>query len=688
MSNGLLEQEVGVVKGVGKERALELAEMGINTLRDLFNYYPYRYEDYQVRDLDAIMHGDKATIEGVIFSEPLIKTLAKNKNYLSVRVAVDNYLITAVWFNRAFLKKQLQIGRPILLTGKWDKNRLQLTVSESEFLDSQQPSKKGHLLPVYSLPSNISQNVFRKILINAFKQFYQTINDYYPPEVLDKYKMYSLSEALKAIHFPKDYQDGKHARRRLVYDELLFYQLKIQYYKLHNRNSWAGTAKEIDHQRIADFINKLPFSLTKAQNRVIAEILADMSNELAMNRLLQGDVGSGKTVVAAVTLYANYLSGNQGALMVPTEILAEQHYSSMINYLANYGIEVALLTGKVTAANRRSILGQLQMGLIDVVVGTHAIIQDEVFFKNLGFVITDEQHRFGVEQRAALRKKGQEKTPDVLYMTATPIPRTLAITAYGDMEISTIDEYPVGRKKIETYWVKPKSFARVLGFMEKELKAGRQAYVICPLIEESEKLDLQNALEVHGRLTEHFSNYSIGLLHGRQTAKEKDEIMSRFTDNHINVLVSTTVVEVGVDVPNATIMVIYDAERFGLAQLHQLRGRVGRGEWQSYCVLLADPKNEISKERMRVMTETNDGFVISRKDLELRGQGDFFGSKQSGLPDFKLADLFADYRTLEVASADAGRLIKGSEFWEDPKWSRLVNELQRFAVFQNETLDS
>ena len=688
MSYELLEQEVGVVKGVGKERALELTEMGINTLRDLFNYYPYRYEDYQVRDLDAIIHGDKATIEGVIFSEPLIKTLAKNKNYLSVRVAVDNYLITAVWFNRAFLKRQLRIGRPVLLTGKWDKNRLQLTVYESEFLDSQQPSKKGHLLPVYSLPGNISQNVFRKILISAFKQFYHALTDYYPTEVLDKYKMYSLTEALKAIHFPKDYQDGKHARRRLVYDELLFYQLKIHYYKLHNRNNWVGTAKEIDHQRITDFINKLPFSLTKAQNRVIAEILADMSNEQAMNRLLQGDVGSGKTVVAAVTLYANYLSGNQGALMVPTEILAEQHYSSMINYLANYDIEVALLTGKLTAANRRSILGQLQMGFIDVVVGTHAIIQDEVFFKNLGFVITDEQHRFGVEQRAALRKKGQEKTPDVLYMTATPIPRTLAITAYGDMEISTIDEYPVGRKKIETYWVKPKAFARVLDFMEKELKAGRQAYVICPLIEESEKLDLQNALEVHGRLTEHFSNYSIGLLHGRQTAKEKDEIMSRFTGNHLNVLVSTTVVEVGVDVPNATLMVIYDAERFGLAQLHQLRGRVGRGEWQSYCVLLADPKNEISKERMRVMTETNDGFVIARKDLELRGQGDFFGSKQSGLPVFKLADLFADYRTLEVASADAGRLIKGSEFWQDPKWSRLVNELQRFAVFQNETLDS
>lgn len=688
MSTYPLDQSIVGIKGIGKQRASDIADLGIQTVRDLLNYFPYRYEDYQVKNLSEVDNGDKVTIEGKIYTEPLVKRISKKRNIISVKVIVENYVITASWFNRMFLKNQLKLGRPILLTGKWEKNRMQITVAESEFLDTSSTSKKGNLLPIYSLTSGINQNAFRKIMMNTFQQYYHVIDEYLPQEVIDKYKLYTIKEAVKAIHFPSSFRDGKLARRRLVYDELLIYQLRIQLFKKNNRDNWPGIKRNVDWNKLDDFIQTLSFKLTTAQKKVIQEILSDIEKEYAMNRLLQGDVGSGKTVVAAVALYMNYLSGYQGALMVPTEILAEQHLESLQSFLSSKGIQIALLTGKLTESGRKSVLGQLQMGLIDIVVGTHALIQENVNFNNLGLVITDEQHRFGVEQRALLRKKGQEKSPDVLFMTATPIPRTLAITAFGDMDVSTIDEYPAGRKKIETYWVKPNSFDRVLSFIDKQTKLGRQTYVICPLIEESEKLDVQNAIDVHVELSQQLSGYNIGLMHGRLTPKEKEEVMTQFSNNQINVLVSTTVVEVGVNVPNATLMVIYDSDRFGLAQLHQLRGRVGRGLEQSYCILLADPKTEVGNERMRVMTETNDGFEIARRDLELRGPGDFFGAKQSGLPDFKLADLVNDYRTLEVAKSDAEKLTNSDEFWDDPKWSNLIRELKNYDAFQNNNIDS
>jgi len=688
MSVSPLDLPLTEIKGVGQKKADLLQEIGISSISDLLQHYPYRYEDYEIMDLAKSSNGDKVTVEGKIYSEPIIKRISKKKNVISVKVVVENFVITASWFNRLFLKNQLKAGRPILLTGKWDKHRLQITVSDSEFLDTASTSKKGHILPVYSLPAVINQNAFRKLMIQAIQQYYYVIEEYLPPDVIEQYKLYSLSQAIKAIHFPINLQDGKLARRRLVYDELLFYQLKIHLFKKINRESWPGIDREIDFSKVKTFIRNLPFSLTNAQKRVVKEIGLDMNSSQAMNRLLQGDVGSGKTVVAAIALYANYLSGYQGALMVPTEILAEQHINSLKSLLNSFGIEMALLTGKLTDKQRRSILGQLQMGLIDVVVGTHALIQADVYFKNLGLVITDEQHRFGVEQRAVLRKKVVDKSPDVLYMTATPIPRTLAITSFGDMDVSIIDEYPAGRKKIETYWVKPNTFAKVLDFLEKQIDQGRQSYVICPLIEESEKLDVQNAIDVHALLSNHFTNYKVGLMHGKLTSKEKDEIMEHFANDKMNILVSTTVVEVGVNVPNATVMVIYDAERFGLAQLHQLRGRVGRGNEQSYCILVADPKSETGKERMRIMTETNDGFEIARRDLELRGHGDFFGVKQSGIPDFKLADLVKDYRTLEVARTDAINWINDKSFWELEKWQRIRFELENKGILQQQSVDS
>jgi len=426
--------------------------------------------------------------------------------------------------------------------------------------------------------------------------------------------------------------------------------------------------------------------LTNAQKRVVNEICRNLKSPYRMNRLLQGDVGSGKTIVAAIALYACVTAGYQGALMAPTEILAEQHFASLQSLYQPMGVNIALLTGSTKTKERKRILEQLEKGEIQVIIGTHALIQPDVTFHQLGFVITDEQHRFGVEQRRILRDKGMH--PDVLFMTATPIPRTLAITAFGEMDVSVIDEMPSGRKQIETHWMKKEQLNACLTKMEMELKKGRQAYVICPLIEESEKIDVQNAVEVYEQLRTIFGGrYEVGLMHGRLPSDEKDHVMRAFKDGKIHVLVSTTVVEVGVNVPNASFMLIYDADRFGLAQLHQLRGRVGRGNYQSYCVLLANPKSEEGIERMKSMTEITDGFRLAEKDLELRGPGDFFGKRQSGLPEFKLADLVHDYRVLEVARNDAAKLVYDERFWLEDEYEHLRKMLEASGALSGERID-
>jgi ATP-dependent DNA helicase RecG len=454
----------------------------------------------------------------------------------------------------------------------------------------------------------------RKYISSALNTYGNQIESSLPPSLLIKYKLPSKSDSVKALHNPVNQDVLKHARRYFVYEEFLLFQLKIQALRKYKREHSKGISHTFSEASLNEFISTLPFPLTGAQQRVLKEILEDLTTPFRMNRLLQGDVGSGKTVVAAISLYASFLSGYQGALMVPTEILAEQHAQSLTSMFANTPLSIELLTSSVKGKRRRVLLERLHNGEIDILVGTHALIQGEVDFAKLGLVITDEQHRFGVEQRRVLREKGEN--PDVLFMTATPIPRTLAITAFGEMDVSVIDEMPAGRKAIETYWAKHQMIDRVLAFVEKELQKGRQAYVICPLIEESEKLDVQNAIDLHDMLTHYYrGNWNFGLMHGRLSSTEKEKVMQEFSQNNVQLLVSTTVVEVGVNVPNATIMVIYDAERFGLSQLHQLRGRVGRGREQSYCILLADPKTEVGKERMKIMTETNDGFVLSEKDL-------------------------------------------------------------------------
>ncbi|WP_418937040.1 ATP-dependent DNA helicase RecG [Metabacillus fastidiosus] len=678
-----LDEPISVLRGIGDETEILLHEMGIRTIQHLIEYFPYRYEDYKLRDLAEVKHDERVTVEGKVHSEPLLTYFGKNRSRLSIRVLVGNYLITATCFNRPYYKSKLELNMTVTVSGKWDKHRQTITVQEIKFGPQE---LKQELEPVYSVKGKLTVKAMRKFISLAMQQFSEDIVENLPEEMLTQYKLLTRIDAIKTIHRPIEHENLKHARRRFVYEEFLLFQLKMQALRKIQREQSAGNAHQINEQKLNEFIDSLPFPLTTAQRRVVDEILTDLKSPYRMNRLLQGDVGSGKTVVAAIALYAAILSGYQGALMVPTEILAEQHAESLFKLFEKFDVNLALLSSSVKGKRRRELLERLKANEIDILIGTHALIQDEVDFHKLGLVITDEQHRFGVEQRRILREKGE--SPDVLFMTATPIPRTLAITAFGEMDVSVIDELPAGRKTIETYWVKPDTLERILQFIEKELKQGRQAYVICPLIEESEKLDVQNAIDVHSTLTFFYNGrYKVGLMHGRLSADEKEQVMREFSENETGILVSTTVVEVGVNVPNATVMVIYDAERFGLSQLHQLRGRVGRGDAQSYCILLADPKSETGKERMRIMTETNDGFVLSERDLELRGPGDFFGKKQSGMPEFKVADIVHDYRALEVARNDAAKLINSDAFWNDPKYELLRDSLEDSGVLDGEKLD-
>lgn len=679
-----LQEPITAVKGIGGETAAALQEMEIHTVNDLLEHLPYRYEDYRLRDLETVEHEERVTVEGKIHTVPTLNYFGKKKSRLTIKLLTGRYLITVIFFNQPYLKPKLTIGDTVTVTGKWDRHRQTITGSECHVGDH---SREKEFEPVYSVKGSITVKGMRRHITTGFSQFGNLIEENLPLQLLATYKLMPRKDALRMMHFPLSAADVKQARRRFVYEEFLLFQLKMQALRKIQREQSRGTGQEFDRGKVNEFIKTLPFPLTNAQKRVVEEILNDMTSPYRMNRLLQGDVGSGKTVVAAICLYATISAGFQGALMVPTEILAEQHTQSLTSLLEPVGLKVALLTSSVKGKKRRELLEKLESGELDLLIGTHALIQDEVNFRNLGLVITDEQHRFGVEQRRILREKGGN--PDVLFMTATPIPRTLAITVFGEMDVSSIDEMPAGRKTIETYWAKHQMLDRILTFVEKELQKGRQAYVICPLIEESEKLDsLQNVLDVHAMLTQYFANrYNIGLMHGRLPADEKDEVMQQFSSNEAQILVSTTVVEVGVNVPNATVMVIYDAERFGLSQLHQLRGRVGRGSDQSFCILLADPKTEVGKERMKIMTETNDGFVLSEKDLELRGPGDFFGKKQSGLPEFKVADMVHDYRTLEVARNDAAKLIASQSFWHAPEYLTLRTYLEEIGVLTGEKLD-
>ena len=544
------------------------------------------------------------------------------------------------------------------------------------FDEIENTNNTGKIIPIYPLTFSLTQNTLRKIIENGLQKVQEQggLQETLPEYILKEYKLEKINEATKNIHFPKEFEDFKKARKRLVFEELLSTQLALLQLKNNNLTDKEGI-KFNPEVHMSDVINTLPFNLTKAQLKVLQEIDGNMESDKSMNRLLQGDVGSGKTIVAMIAAYKAVKSGYQAAILAPTAILATQHLNNFKNVLDKFDIKCELLISGITKKNKEDILERLKNGEIDILIGTHAIIEENVEFKNLGLVVTDEQHRFGVKQRTKIAEKGQN--PDVLVMSATPIPRTLALILYGDLDISIIDELPPNRKTIETFAVTKRMEDRVNNFVKKQVDEGRQAYIVCPLVEESEEEDndLKAVLTLYEKCQkETFSNYRVEYIHGKMRPKEKDDIMNRFKNGEIDILISTTVIEVGVDVPNASIMVIEDAQRFGLAQLHQLRGRVGRGEYKSYCVLKYNGNGQNTKERMKVMCETNDGFIISKKDLELRGSGDFFGTMQHGIPDFKIANLFTDMDILKLAQEAAISIVDKDRKLEKEE-NKLLKEL-------------
>ncbi|AEB29678.1 ATP-dependent DNA helicase RecG [Carnobacterium sp. 17-4] len=667
---------VSVLPYVGEKRLEALHQLGIHTISDLLSHYPIRYEDIQEKDLLEIEDQEKVTLKGNVVSEAVVSRFGPKKNRLSFRLIIEHAVITVTFFNQAYLKSKIVTGEEIAVFGKWDAKRKSLT--GMKILGSKSGSEQGDFESVYSANKHIKQSTILQLITEAFKIYQEHIPEVIPAELRTKYRLISHHDAVYAMHFPASEEQKKQARREVVFEEFLLYQMRMQIVRKKQKAMGKGNILNYNVNDLRNFIETLPFELTTAQKRVVNEICSDLRQPIHMHRLLQGDVGSGKTIVAAIALYAATNVGVQSALMVPTGILAEQHMESLTELFDPLEVRIALLTGSTKTKERRIILEQLANGELDVLIGTHALIQQDVYFSRLGLVITDEQHRFGVNQRKLLRDKG--KDADVLFMTATPIPRTLAITAYGEMDVSIIDEMPAGRIPIQTTWIKPKNFEKTLEFIESQLKKGSQAYVICPLIEESESIDVKNATDIYEKLTAYYGDrFQVGLLHGKMKSADKENIMENFKEKKLQVLVSTTVIEVGVNVPNATTMIIYDADRFGLSQLHQLRGRVGRGDKESYCILVANPKTENGMERMKIMTETTDGFLLSEKDLELRGPGDLFGNKQSGIPDFKIGDIVGDFGALEAARQEAVQLINQKDF--------LTNELYqpiREAVGFNE----
>ncbi len=547
-----------------------------------------------------------------------------------------------------------------------------ITITSPVFDENEKTTNTGKIVPIYPLTYQLTQNVIRRMIDNALNEVKGNLEETLPKYIIEQYNLQDINTAIQNIHFPNEFKDFDKARYRLVFEELLSMQLALLQLKNRYINDEKGIAFSKD-AKMSDIINKLPFKLTKAQLRVLEEIDTNMESDKSMNRLLQGDVGSGKTVVAMCAAYKAVKSGYQVAIMAPTAILATQHVENFKKTLDDLEIKCELLISSMTKKKKEELLQRLENGEIDILIGTHALLQENVTFKNLGLVVTDEQHRFGVKQRTTIVEKGQN--PDVLVMTATPIPRTLALILYGDLDISIIDELPPNRKKIETFAVSKKIEDRVNSFVRKQLEQGRQAYIVCPLVEENEELDLKSVEVLYEKYKkEVFPEYKVEFIHGKMKQKDKDEIMQNFKNGNVNILISTTVIEVGVDVPNSSIMVIEDAERFGLAQLHQLRGRVGRGEYESYCILKYEGKGEVVRKRMKVMCETNDGFVISEKDLELRGAGDFFGTMQHGLPEFKIANLFEDMPILKSVQSVALKIISDDEKLQKDK-NKILKQL-------------
>ena len=664
-----LHQALTALPGVGPKSAEKFKKLGLESLQDLLLYFPFRYEDFKSKNILDLEDGEKAVISGIVATPANVQYYGYKRNRLRFTIKQGEVAIAVNFFNQPYLADKIELGATVAIFGKWDKAKASLTGMKVL------AQVEDDLQPVYRVAQGISQASLVKLIKVAFDQgLDQLLEENLPPVLLERYQLLGRTQAVRAMHFPRDLAEYKQAVRRVKFEELFYFQMQLQVLKHETKDVSQGLAIPWQEKMLAQKKAELPFALTEAQERSLEEILGDLQSPGHMNRLLQGDVGSGKTVVAGLAMYAAHTAGYQSALMVPTEILAEQHLDSLTQLFPE--LNLALLTGGMKAAERRETLAAIESGQVDMVVGTHALIQEGVVYHRLGLVIIDEQHRFGVDQRRILREKGNN--PDVLMMTATPIPRTLAITAFGDMDVSIIDQMPAGRKPIITRWVKHEQLEVVLDWMKKELAKGAQVYFISPLIEESEALDLKNAIALEEELKAYFANQAqVALLHGRMKNDEKEAIMQDFKDGKTDILVSTTVIEVGVNVPNATIMVIMDADRFGLSQLHQLRGRVGRGNKQSYAVLVANPKTESGKKRMKIMTETTDGFVLAEEDLKMRGSGEIFGTRQSGIPEFQVADIVEDYPILEEARKVASQIVANPSWRQDVNWHLVSLHLEK-----------
>jgi len=677
-----MKTDVRYVKGIGEQRAKALEKLGVRTLRDLISWFPRRYEDRtQIRRIAELIPGETACAAAMVAAPPAVSHIRKGMDLVKVRAVDETGTLDVTFFNQTWLKNSLRQGETYVFCGKAEGTPPHCRMAAPTVEPEGRREVTGRIVPIYPLTAGVSQLVLSRAVRQGLDACADILPDVLPDEVRREHQLCRVGYAYENIHFPESAEALELARRRLAFEELFLFTLGLR--RLRRRRE-AAAVEPFQRADMAPFYSALPFTLTEAQRRCVDEALADMASGRPMNRLCQGDVGSGKTMVAAACAYFCVKNGRQTALMAPTEILARQHYEGLAPLLEPLGVRCALLTGSTPAKEKKALAARLAAGEIDFIMGTHALITGGVEYRRLGLVITDEQHRFGVGQRAALAGKGDH--PHTLVMSATPIPRTLALILYGDLDVSVIDQLPPGRRRVQTFFVGSGYHPRIYKFLRKLAREGRQAYIVCPQVSESgEPEDDRKAVTEYAAALQRevFPDLRVASVHGKMKPREKDAVMSAFAAHETDILVSTTVIEVGVDVPNAAVMVVENAERFGLSQLHQLRGRVGRGSWQSYCVLVSDNENEETRQRLRVMTKTGDGFKIAEEDLHLRGPGDFFGQRQHGLPGLKVADLGCDTRLLQEAQEAADALLA-----RDPELKTCPATAERMSELFSEAADT
>ena len=680
------DREIRYLKGVGEARAKALGKLGISTFGDLVEYFPRAYEDRtSFSPIMAAPLDEPVCIRALVANTPTLSRVRRGMELVKFRAVDDSGSVDITYFNQSWVRNQIHQGEVYIFYGKLGGNLTRRTMTNPDWEpEISEGVKTGRILPKYPLCQGVSNKLLMGYVRTALDAVGDEVPDALPPRIREQYGLAQARYAYENIHFPADFGALELARRRLIFEELFVLACAMDRLRA-SRSVLEGI--RIPDAGIGEFYATLPFRPTGAQERAVAEALTDMASGRPMNRLVQGDVGSGKTMVAAACVWTVCRAGKQAAFMAPTEILAEQHLATLRGFLSPFGLRVEKLTGSMTAKEKREAKAALAAGEIDLIVGTHALLTEDVAFSDLALVVTDEQHRFGVNQRGALTEKG--RTPHVLVMSATPIPRTLALIIYGDLDVSVINELPPGRQKVDTFAVDESYRARLYGFIEKLVNEGRQVFVVCPMVEENEEYDpaLKSAVEHAEALKNAFPRFSVACIHGRMKAKEKDAIMADVVAGNIQILVSTTVIEVGVDVPNAALMIVENADRFGLSQLHQLRGRVGRGQHKSWCILISDAKNDEAKARLKAMCETNDGFKISEEDLRLRGPGDFFGSRQHGLPEMHIADLCGDMNILQTAQAAAKELLAADPALTNPENAALLSRVQRLFEANRGTIN-